>query len=308
MSVGLSSTLRSCQAGDWINAHLLGCQSVTGRLASPSHNHTAHRQLPRCPTQAAKRYASSNPLTELYYTEAVNLVRSGYGRIIADAVLSFCRPVFWFDTTVGIPPAIIDQGSVFFVDAGKGPFGVTAAHVVDGLSRVWKPTVAVQIGEERFPLLDRVLTKDRNRDVATFALEPGELQTLGASAHRPRTWPPLAPQEGRGVFFAGYRAVERQQRGLHVDWGMSHGLGPVGGVHDDRLRIQFQREYWVKVDGLREPEKGEHWGGASGGPVIALYEGRIVTWGAVGVISQFSNEYEILTAGTIGYLQPDGTL
>ncbi len=151
------------------------------------------------------------------------------------------------------------------------------------------------------------MSESIQRDIVTFAISRSELAFLGVQAHSPATWPAQPPQEGKGIILGGFRGFERIQNGLQVQWGFCHGLGPATSVHQDTIAIQFEREEWEQIEGLPEPQPGEPWGGVSGGPVFAMYEGPPVRWSAVAVIKEFSQDFEIIFASMLTDIRPNGT-
>ena len=150
----------------------------------------------------------------------------------------------------------MNNGTVFFMDLGDGPFGVTAQHVVQGLRQDLANyiDVRVQVANEFFNPSDEIISESIQKDIVTFAISPSELESLGVQAHRPERWPAKPPQQGRGVILGGFRGFERIQNGLQLEWGFCHGLGPATSVHHDTIAIQFEREEWEQIEGLPEPQ------------------------------------------------------
>ena len=60
--------------------------------------------------------------------EAKALIKAGLGKAELGFVVSIAAPLYWVMRQDGKLKA--RNGSAFFLDAGDGPFGVTAAHVV----------------------------------------------------------------------------------------------------------------------------------------------------------------------------------
>src|SRR5258706_9409378 len=64
---------------------------------------------------------------------AERILRAGLAKASMEFVTSIATPIFWpYRDGAGLR---ISNGTAFFVDAGEGPFGVTAAHVVEGWRR-----------------------------------------------------------------------------------------------------------------------------------------------------------------------------
>ena len=82
---------------------------------------------------------------------------------------------------------------------------------------------------------------------------------------------------------------------------------PPHSVQAETVAIQFERNEWEQIEGLKEPRPDEPWGGVSGGPVFAMYEGPPVHWAAIAVITEFSQDFEIIFGCMLSEIQPDGT-
>ncbi|HAP48099.1 MAG TPA: hypothetical protein DCR30_12290, partial [Afipia sp.] len=71
------------------------------------------------------------------------------------------------------------QGSMFFLDCGKGPFAVTAGHVFEQFvsDRASRRVRGVQIGNVGFNPEERVIAwgRDKKIDIATFRITPEEI-------------------------------------------------------------------------------------------------------------------------------------
>jgi hypothetical protein len=208
---------------------------------------------------------------------------------------------------------IVGSGTVFFLDAGGGPFGVTASHVIRALreAKEHHQQLAVQMGCIAYDPTNLVLGDDPARDLATFRIDQRVLAALGKTRHiDPRQWPPPRPQLGRGVFFGGYRGPENKLISLNepLPWDFWHGFGAVTGVFDDQLSMRFERAEWVRRPGRQEPPLGADWGGTSGGPMFALFETEIVYFRLGGVIKEYSAEVELMVFAPIERIRTDGTL
>lgn len=59
--------------------------------------------------------------------QGIALLKRPYGREIANIASSYTSVFFWF--TPGVDPEI-NHGCIFFLDLGRGTFGVTANHAI----------------------------------------------------------------------------------------------------------------------------------------------------------------------------------
>ena len=180
------------------------------------------------------------------------------------------------------------NGTTFFVDAGKGPFGVTAGHVFDGFRDYFEGKDGVcEVGMRglKFDLRERLIARGRKVDIATYRIEKAELARLGTTVVREPSWPPGRPREDCGVFYAGYPGRERKLVGPRkIEWGVYGASGMSTAVNEDSIVCQMERENALPVLGLLIPEEGYDVGGLSGAPMFASMESSIVYWRLVGVI------------------------
>lgn len=229
-------------------------------------------------------------------------------------------PICWIAAHEG-KPLIAGNGSGFMLDAGAGPFLVTAAHVYRAYLKARQErgdTVCV-VEETVLPLEERLIAFDTNWDVATFRVAREEVEHFRRTKGRvsltgsQREWPPKPPQEGRGIFFAGFPGdgrTMREYRGgsrVEVDYlgytalAVADSVSPVGIStvlqHDPRLDI-----------GLR-PEIPPDWalGGCSGAPLLTFVEHNgVFSWRLGGII--YEAGATIVKASRADCLNPDGTI
>jgi hypothetical protein len=245
--------------------------------------------------------------------EGRRLIAAGYSDQFAQMANDCSTWLFWHHPVGGSEHQILNCGSVFFLDAGGGPFGVTASHVIQALREAKHDhqDLVVQMGSVTFDPSDLLLGDDPTRDLATFRIDERAVAPLRKKPHiDPGRWPPPRPREGRGVFFGGYRGPEGKLFSLteRVPWDFWHGFGPVTGVFDDQLTMRFERADWVSRPGQQVPPLGAEWGGTSGGPMFALFETEIVYFRLGGVIKQYSAGVELMVFAPIDRIRRDGTL
>ena len=162
------------------------------------------------PAADRRRYAGlrTMPTDE---AEGRRLIAAGYSDQFVQMANDCSTWLFWYRPVGRSQYELLNKGTVFFVDAGSGPFGVTAHHVIDGLRRAKRSygDVSVQLGNISLDPSEMLLGDDPARDVATFRIPERAIASLGKRPHvNPRKWPPSRPQEHKGVFFGGYRGPE----------------------------------------------------------------------------------------------------
>ncbi len=220
--------------------------------------------------------------------------------------------IYWGTPVRGQTPRIRNSGTLVFLDAGSRPFAVSAHHVIEGYRRdlVEEPELVCYVSNEVYDPLRHIIAEDPEHDLVSLSLSESVFQVVAEKIHvHPReSWPPTPPQQGRGVFFGGYRGQDREQIADRLGLGFMGGLGTATAVTEDRVTIQFEREHWVHTETLPEPAQNAPWGGASGGPVFRLVQNGIMSWDLAGIISEFSAGFEILIAHSLRFLGPDGRL
>jgi hypothetical protein len=245
--------------------------------------------------------------------EGTRLILSGYSDQLIQMANNCSTWVFWHHPADASRNIIVNNGSVFFLDAGKGPFGVTASHVIQGLQDAKQKyqKLGIQIGNISFDPSERVIDNDPFYDVATFRIDERTIASLGKRPHvDPRHWPPPPPQENKGVFFGGYRGPDDKfiSTDKPIPYDFWHGFGPITGVFNKQLTMRFQRDDWVHRSGHPNPPIGAEWGGVSGGPMFALFETEVVYFRLCGVTKEYSATAELMVFAPIGRIRMDGRL
>ena len=243
--------------------------------------------------------------------EGRRLILEGYSDLFVEMANRCTAWLFWHIHVDRLRRKILNSGTVFFVNLGSGPFGVTAAHVVEGLllDKESHPHLVCQIGNLRIDPSECLLSLDPSFDLATFSIASEDLTSIGIVPHiDPGPWPPRSPQEGKGSFFGGFRKGNDKEFNINEPYPFDfwYGFSALAGIYDHQLKIRFEREYWVHRQGRREPEPEADWGGISGGPLFALFENPVVFYQLVGVISQYSEALELLVAKPARLIEKNG--
>jgi hypothetical protein len=248
---------------------------------------------------------------DLSKEEAIRAIRAGFGKVLANVAFQCSAPIYWFTITRGSRGTVMNSGTIFFVDAGHGPIGITARHVIEGYREAHanNPDTACEVGGLLIDPLTDLIAEDPLRDIATLQVNFEQLKKIGKTVHvNPREWPPKPPEVSEGVFFGGYLGSLRSERPGVIQWGFGGGLDIVANVHDDRISICFNREDWVPQEDVQPPMQGAPWGGVSGGPVFAVVENHIVSWRLAGVAKEFNSNFELLYASSLSRIRPDGSI
>jgi hypothetical protein len=182
---------------------------TAGRRRRHSRSHAILR--PQGVVRASPLCFEEIKLKELSKEEAIALTSGRFAAEVEVAIVGYMIPFLWF-----IPTANNDlkarNGTAFFVTADR-TFVVTANHVLVGYlesRELHGPRVHCQLGNLRFNPKERLIARDEKLDIATFSISPDEVRQSydGKSA---MSFDPMAPQIGKGVFFAGFPGRERRR-------------------------------------------------------------------------------------------------
>ncbi|MCH7634062.1 MAG: trypsin-like peptidase domain-containing protein [Proteobacteria bacterium] len=239
------------------------------------------------------------------------------------AAASYAVPIFWVvPAGDGQGPhrnGRVRNGTLFVVDAGVGPFAVSANHVYEGYAeaKAKHPGTRCRVlpkpdGRRRAPLAfdpeARLIDRIRDPDIATFRITIREVARLGIGTVT--NWPPRVPRKGETVAFAGFPGGARRRigrRDLHFE--VYPGLALATSVNDRHISCQSGQEPAGNADGFRLPPQHYDTGGMSGGPLFTVGEAREPKgWRLGGVISQGSPALGILRASLAERLLPGGGL
>jgi hypothetical protein len=258
-------------------------------------------------------------------SEARALMGAGLARAELEFVMSVTAPLFWImrEAEGGYR---VRNGSAFFLDAGGGVFGVTAAHVIDecrqalGSGRV----VSVQLGDQGLDLDGRnaIIAADAAIDIATFRVSRDEVAALGKTVLTgyQRQWPPGPPQRDRGVYYGGFPGTETiWSAPREISFGAAPGGGIASSVSESDVSSLIERDQLLAVLGRGLPPENYDFRGMSGGPMLTVIEdGLLRSWSLAGVIYEGPNPspdageaiagLEIIRARRAHFILPDGGL
>jgi hypothetical protein len=259
--------------------------------------------------------------------EAVAVILGGLGRAEIEFVASATAPLFWvLRNDCGDD---MKSGSIFFVNAGEGVFGITAAHVVEECLSDSRLATFVQsmVGSFRGSSLaihlgDRIIDANHDIDIATLRFSSEEVRQIGRTivTGYQKTWPPPLPQVERGVTYCGFPGSGRRMLARReISFGCVAAGGVATSVNDISISVQIEREHLFPVLGEGLPPENYDFGGISGGPVLAIVQTPTLrSWMPAGVIIQGPNPandptqsiqgFELIKARPIQYVLPNGTL
>ncbi|MGF6759386.1 hypothetical protein [Paraburkholderia sp. GAS42] len=204
--------------------------------------------------------------------KAKELLAGDLGDVYQGILRSCCAPIYWFDLN-SKDFAITHNGTLTIVQTPKKLLGVTAAHVLRQYEIDLKngPCRVQLMNEVVDDLLERVIDVSDKLDVATFALDEDLVKRLGKTPLG--VWPPMPPQEGKGIMIAGYPAVERvESKDFTVDFGLFTAIGVARTVTDMQITWLMERDFLLAKANIPAPPPEYELGGVSGGPLISWFE------------------------------------
>ncbi len=244
--------------------------------------------------------------------EAMRLIKAGYGTVLRNQAVGCTSPIFWSDMNKDSGSRIAANGTMFFMRFTDKLIGITAAHVYQGYvdASIANPNLRCILYDTEFNITERIIDHSTELDIATFELSEEELQQMGGRfPHEPyQDWPPSTLQEGRGVVFAGYPGVYREEEDWNVSWSPYSALAITSVVAEDRIMVQFEREFMVPEDGKALPSSNLWLGGMSGGPLFGLWESPVLYINIAGVVVDFNENLEIARFCPINHIRQDGTI
>jgi len=264
------------------------------------------------------------------FTEAnARAIMRRLGKAEGELVATFAIPLYWIiqEHTGHVR---VRNGTAFAMSAGERVFGVAASHVLEGWrnDRERHNVVALQLGNLTFDPEGQhaIIAAHAGIDLATFQITREEVQNTG-----PRRmvlegyqseWPPVPPEEGRGIYFAGFPGRETVWLSRsEISFGAAYAGGVASSVSEWDVSSLVDRDWIMAVeDGPPMLPENYNFQGLSGGPMLTVieYRGLLRTWALGGVIYQGPNTdsdparaipgLEVIKARRAHFILPDGSL
>ncbi len=203
---------------------------------------------------------------------AKELLAGDLGNVYRQILADCCVPIYWFNLGTR-DLSILHNGTLTIVQTPKIILGVTAAHVFKKYESDRKNgSVRLQLMNEVVDDLDECLIDVSDElDLATFALDEALVKRLQRTPLG--VWPPLPPQEGRGIMVSGFPAVERtESEDFKVNFGLFTVLGVARTVTEKQITWLLEREFQLANARIPLPPSEYELGGVSGGPLISWFE------------------------------------
>lgn len=199
-------------------------------------------------------------------------------RAVLDTAMSMTAALFW-NTDNPEHPDRLQNGSIFFLDAGAGVFGVTAAHVVRSCQQDERDAAfrgcmvaTYESAPYRIDLRERIIGIHDGMDLATLRFSPAEVHAIGRTVvlGDQATWPPSLPRPNTAITYCGCPGVGREvTQGRNLKFGLVVMQGPPASAHETCISIQIKREDLEQVYGDRSMPSNFNFSSMSGGPALS---------------------------------------
>jgi hypothetical protein len=251
------------------------------------------------------RSPDGHPVDEAKAREMVKLL----GRPSREFLGSCCLPLYWWATNQPDEP-VLGNGTVTLMKTPSRVIGLTADHVIVGALEAFDGgNVVMQLANtSAHDLRARIIARSSSLDLASFSLDG--LIDHGWTNHKPlEAWPPVVPQEGRGIMIGGYPGNGREKVSRKgVSFGFFGALVIARAVNHDQISCLFEREYLVESAAVPAMPPNYDLGGISGGPVINVLESpHLVTYRLGGIVSEASSDLELVLAKRADFIKDDGS-
>lgn len=237
------------------------------------------------------------------------LARGPLGTELIKFPLKFATSILIGDGFEAKPAENISNGTGTLLIIDGEPIAVTCYHVVNDyrVRKKERDTVLFQIGNLILDPLNHLIAEDKELDLAIICLKgisnqevlfPGE---PCGNFFNPTNWPPLEPEDGNPVSFAGYPGILREKLGgneLSFN-GFTGGCIFVTSTNERHFTIQLERQFWItKSEEGKNPTELFEFGGMSGGPVFIerTLPSGFHQFDLIGIIQEFSPTFDLLFA------------
>jgi hypothetical protein len=211
--------------------------------------------------------------------------------VIADFTANVARSLNWYDLTEPWPKRL-DGASCFVLKFDTQLVGITANHVVEAFERAkdGNQRIACFLRTSGLDLLDAIIDRDRELDLATFEVTQTQLKECAATAVDCREqWPPPIPDQGREISFAGFPGEFGEPWPKHrIEFRSAVDVTHVEAVTERNVVAIYDPKRDRRIVAAPAfPEIGGNWSGCSGGPVLMYFIRRgIIRWFPIALITE----------------------
>jgi hypothetical protein len=248
--------------------------------------------------------------------KAKEIAAGPLGEMVGKFPLRFAKVAFFGERPNGKKTVKINNGTITLLELEGRSVGITCFHVIDSYRKFNEQMNSVfQIGNIGIDPFERIIDESSELDLVLIDLSDisnkiiKQSDEIESSFFVPYKWPPTPIKKGDFVAFGGFPGTWRE----YVSWdkiifdSYSSGACRIEVVHNEYFVCQFEREFWVESfnyhghDGMNLSILG----GLSGGPVFIL---RSLHWELVGIIYEFSSEFDLMYVRPTHFIRSDGTI
>lgn len=227
-------------------------------------------------------------------------------------VLQCCRPIFWFPRNAPYS-GVLSSGSITLLQTPTTLLGITAAHVLHAMREAdGEYQIRAQIGDAVVDdWEDRIIAVSDRLDLATIRLDERLIKRIGTNVYPLTSWPPLVPEEGRGILIVGFPGNTRSQTGQRdLSFGPFMAMGVARSVSDHQITWASEPEFTIHDPIVKTMPSHYELGGISGGAVIAIFEtpNFICHHRLCGIVSQANAMLDNIVAKRADCVLPDGRI
>lgn len=239
---------------------------------------------------------------------------------IAAFALNVCKPLYWHDRNLPWPKEV-RGASCFLARFRERLVMITADHVLQKYEKYRNrtPSLVCQLGLLPFDLDGALIDRDRDLDIATFAVSEDQLgQIPGTPVDCTGDWPPPEPERMRAVSLAGFpegiRVLHPAERA--ATFAAYGALGAIEDFSEREIIVTYEPGRDEAMPGAPRPPLGFNMSGCSGGPVL-MHNVRngLHRWYLVGFITRGSGtsegvaqEFDTIRLRRIHFIGDDGKL
>ena len=238
------------------------------------------------------------------------------GNTLNEFPLLFVLPCYFGRRPVKDQPTRVNNGTVTLIKLGKKRIAITCCHVLEAYREIsFDNRITFQIGKKELNPLERIIDESSDLDIVTIDItdiddsEILQKGKIGSCFFNPSKWPPNRINNGDIIAFGGFPGKWRQYPSWNeIKYGtFSNGACQVTSVRDEYFIVQFERAYWVEsFNNIGKEDKPlDDIAGLSGGPVL-IHRG--LYWELVGIISEFSKQFDLMRVCTTQCINIDGTI
>ncbi|TET99699.1 MAG: hypothetical protein E3J23_04250 [Candidatus Stahlbacteria bacterium] len=247
--------------------------------------------------------------------KAKKMTAGPLGKEMTKFPMRFAAPVFFGESPAVSKKSKISNGTASLINFGNGNLAITCYHVLSPFKEQIesRQDSIFQIGNLKFNPLDQIIAESEELDIVTISLTPEQAKEISAGGEigslffMPPFWPPNSVNEKDFVAFGGFPGRWRQHLSSNEIMFDTYSSGACGvaSVTDEYIVCQFEREYWVVTLDLHNKEELYDISGLSGGPVFIK---RSLHWEFIGIIYQFSQEFELMYIRPSKFIGEDGVI